>query len=312
MIGALSVTAGAQAVTVRDDAGRSIVFDVRATGADVAGYASILRRAVHGPEIQGLTVRVVSPSRVAATCRDARATGCYSRGRGGAVITIPARSASRVQATLLHEYGHHVDATVRTPRWWSARRMAWRLRTGQVVMDYSKGWSRSAGEVFAEDYVALHVRGMSAIRWLPVPSAAVLRALRRDITGRSGGLPPSAPDPATDPAVPVGGSAVSRTLRTGVVGRGNVLEAIASIGGSGRFVTATVRPDPALGEVPTTVDFTCDGMTPAVYAALPGETTHMTAGPLGTGACTVRVTGPADATGGVTVEMVVATTATGG
>jgi hypothetical protein len=76
-----------------------------------------------------------------------------------------------------------------------------------VATDYSKGWSRSVGEVFAEDYVALHIRSVSAIRWLPRPSASVLRALRRDITSPRGEPQPvpSAPGAApVDPASPAG------------------------------------------------------------------------------------------------------------
>jgi hypothetical protein len=203
------VPGAAQAVITGqpDDQGRTITFDVRAPGADVAGYARVLRTAVHGDEIDDVIVRVVPARAIRSRCRDSRAVGCYSRGPRGSVITIPARPARDVQATLLHEYGHHIDSMVRTPRWWSARRIAWRLRSGQVATDYSKGWSRSVGEVFAEDYVALHIRSVSAIRWLPQPSASVLRALRRDITSPRGEPQPvpSAPGAApVDPASPAG------------------------------------------------------------------------------------------------------------
>lgn len=192
----------ARITVVPDDAGRAITFDVRAPGADVAGYARVLRASVHGDEIDDVTVRVVPRASIRARCRDPRAVGCYSRGPRGSAITIPARPARDVQATLLHEYGHHIDSTVDTPRWWSARRIAWRLRSGQVATDYSKGWSRSVGEVFAEDYVALHIRSASAIRWLPRPSASVLRALCHDITGSPAESQPVPSDPGADPADP--------------------------------------------------------------------------------------------------------------
>ena len=64
--------------------------------------------------------RVASVAAVRRACSDARAVGCYSRSRAGSVITIPARPAARVRATLLHEYGHHVDAALATPAWWTA------------------------------------------------------------------------------------------------------------------------------------------------------------------------------------------------
>jgi len=206
-LGPAVLPAVARTTVVPDDAGRPITFDVRAPRADVAGYARVLRTAVHGDEIDDVIVRVVPARAIRSRCRDSRAVGCYSRGPRGSVITIPARPARDVQATLLHEYGHHIDSMVRTPRWWSARRIAWRLRSGQVATDYSKGWSRSVGEVFAEDYVALHMRSVSAIRWLPRPSASVLRALRRDITSPRGEPQPvpSAPGAApVDPASPAG------------------------------------------------------------------------------------------------------------
>ncbi|MBM3665625.1 MAG: hypothetical protein FJW92_07525, partial [Actinobacteria bacterium] len=252
--------------TARDAQARAIAFDVRAKSADVAGYADLLGRSVHGDEIGTVTVRVVPRSRIRTHCRDARAVACYSGSLGRGIITIPARPVREVRATLLHEYGHHVEATVRTPRWWSARRMSAKLRTGKVAMDYSRGWSRSVGEVFAEDYVALHMRGVYSIRWLRQPSESILRALKRDITGRSEGLPPAASDPATDPSVPVGGDVLSRTLRSGTVGMGRVIGIPVMLDGPDRHVTAVVRPDSAGGRVAVDVEVACDGMTPSTYS----------------------------------------------
>lgn len=303
---AVAAPAPAAITTARDAAGRTITFDVRAPGADVRGYRDVLSRSVHGDEIRQVTVRVVAPSRIRAACRDPRAVACYSRGPAGSIITIPARPARRVQGTLLHEYGHHIDATIDTPRWWRARGMTARLNRGQVARDYSKGWSRSVGEVFAEDYVALHVRGISAIRWLRPASESVLRALRRDITGRPGGLPPVAADPATDPTVPVGGDVLSRMLRSGTVGAGQVLEAAVALDAPDRHVTVAVRPDPSRAEVPVHIDVACDGMAPATYDAGAGEVAYVQVGPIGPGTCTARVSGPADRAGGVSLELVVA------
>ena len=292
--------------TARDAQGRPIAFDVRAKSADVAGYADVLRRSVHGDEIGTVTIRVVPRSRIRAHCSDPRAVACYSGALGRGTITIPARPARAVQATLLHEYGHHVDATVRTPRWWSARRIGAKLRSGKVAMDYSRGWSRSVGEVFAEDYVALHMRGVYSIRWLRQPSESILRALQRDITGRSDGLPPAASDPVTDPSVPVGGSVLSRTLRSGDVGMGRAIEIPVTLDGPSRHVTAVVRPDSVGGTVAVDVEVSCDGMTPSTYSVGAGEAAYLQVGPVGPGACLVRASGPADASGAVSVEVVVA------
>ena len=75
--------------TARDARDRPIVFDVRAKSADVAGYADVLRRSVHGDEIRTVSIRVVPRSRIRAHCRDARAVACYSGALGRGIITIP-------------------------------------------------------------------------------------------------------------------------------------------------------------------------------------------------------------------------------
>jgi hypothetical protein len=192
VVGALVAAPLAVAETVvRDDEGRQMTFDVRAAGVDVSWYANLLRRAAHGDEIEHVTIRIVPFEAMQTTC-GASAGGCY-RGRGQrGLIVVPAGKSPAIAHTLLHEYAHHVDASydvpgVRepngTPGWWEARGMARLLAEGKVSRTYSQGWQRAIGEIFAEDYVQLHLVTPYRIGWLRPPGRPVEQALRADIPG---------------------------------------------------------------------------------------------------------------------------------
>ncbi len=263
----------------------------------MAGYARVLRGAIHGAEIEDVTVRVVAPSRIRAQCGDPRAVACYSGDGEEGLIVIPSGPAQRVRATLLHEYGHHIKATTATPRWWAARRIAARLRSGQVVMDDRKGWTRSVEEIFAEDYMAMHVRGGYSIPWLPQPSATVLRALRRDLAGLAArSVPPTVPDDA---------AGIPRDVQKGFIGLGQEVTASVVVDTPGRTVVVLVTPDPARGVVPLEIEIGCDGRESEIYEAAAGETVEVEYGPVDPGTCTVWVNGPTDREGGVIVEIMV-------
>lgn len=180
---AVPFAAHAQVSLHQDAAGRPITIDARVPGVDAAGYAAVIAGAVHGDEVSSVTIRVVRAARVPAACRVRRAAGCYERTSAGAsTVIVPAERVATVTPILLHEYGHHVDASGEEPRWRAARAIEQRLAAGIVATDYSRGWAHAIGEIFAEDYVALnmHVR-TRLIRWLPAPSAGVLDALRIDL-----------------------------------------------------------------------------------------------------------------------------------
>src|SRR5262245_64833694 len=104
--------ASADDVVLRDANGRAIHFDVRAD-ADVAWYAGLLRRAAHGNEIERVTIRIVDWDELRGQC-SAVAAGCYSR-RGGnrGLVVVPAGRSAGIAHTVIHEYGHHVDASRR-------------------------------------------------------------------------------------------------------------------------------------------------------------------------------------------------------
>jgi hypothetical protein len=237
--------------------------------------------------------------RIAAVCGDASAASCYELGRGSPRIVVPAGPRAIVAPLLLHEYGHHIDATRAngavpepngTPRWWAARRMGSRLRSGQVAFDYSRGWSHSVGEVFAEDYVQLNLPGHYGVPWLPRPSASVLAALRKDLASAPGdpvGQP--APTPAP-PATPV------------VVERSGVLQADEggslpfSLLGPGRRVRVDVTVSAIDPGATVTVGalVTCDGRPIARARGADGSPIAIDVGDAGPGDCELTLT----ATGG--------------
>ena len=182
--------ADAAVVTKRDTDGRQIHLDVRAPEVDVEWYAGLLRTAAHGPEIESVVVRIVPWDAIGRACGD-DAVACYTETPdAGGLIVVPAGKGRSVAHALLHEYGHHLDSQTPveglpepngTPRWAAARDIAPRLRAGQVRTNYSRGWERSVGEIFAEDYAQLHLRTSFDIAWLARPGATVLDALRADL-----------------------------------------------------------------------------------------------------------------------------------
>ena len=120
--------AAAAEVVVPDDQGRSIRFEVRDESVEVEWYAALLRAAPHADEISTVRIDLVTPAELAERC-GRQAAGCYGR----RVITVAAAETEANAHTLVHEYGHHVDATrgvagAREPNgsstWWRARGMA--------------------------------------------------------------------------------------------------------------------------------------------------------------------------------------------
>lgn len=193
--------AAAETVVTQDREGRSMTFDLQSPDADVEWYAEILRGALHGEEISAVTIRIVPWPDISQQC-GAGAGACYTQRRTGPMIVLPAGQSDSLAATVLHEYGHHIDATVSvsgirepngTPRWWAARGMQELVDSGEVARDYRIGWDRSIGEVFAEDYAQAHVTAPYRIRWLAPPGAEILSAIRQDLGAEPAGpLPPTA------------------------------------------------------------------------------------------------------------------------
>jgi hypothetical protein len=181
--------ASAREVVLRDDEGRSMRFDVRAD-VDVGWYAGLLRRAGHANEIERITIRIVSWEELGERCGQ-RAAGCYGRREGNrGVMVVPAGRSPRLAHTVIHEYGHHVDASRRhgglgepngTPLWWKARGMAQLVSRRSVRDRYQAGWDRSIAELFAEDYAYTNLHRGYRISWLHPPTRIVQQAILADL-----------------------------------------------------------------------------------------------------------------------------------
>ena len=207
LVVALCVAAGADAaiVTSRDAQGRTITFDVRAANVDTEWYASVLRAAAHGNEISTVTIWIVPEQQIPLLCGD-EAQACYTGRRGTPRIIVSASQSRFNQATLLHEYGHHLDTAWRvpgvpelngTPVWWQSRGMASLLSNRRVAFDYSLGWNRSIGEIFAEDYAYIHMGSTTSygIPWLTPPDETLKTALLAELGSSPGTLPPATAGP---------------------------------------------------------------------------------------------------------------------
>jgi hypothetical protein len=105
------------------------------------------------------------------------------------------------------------------------------LDEGRVSFNYSLGWQRSIGEIFAEDYAQLHLRFPYRIRWLSAPGATIRNALSRDVDGVPAS--PSNPPPLV-------------LVRTGTLQPGQERALPFALLGPGRRVTFTAR----VNEVP--------------------------------------------------------------
>lgn len=280
---AAATAASAEIVVSRDDQGRAITFDVRTPETDVEWYAGLLRSAAHGDEISTVTIRIVPPEDVPGLCGAFEAAACYGRRAGGATIVVPAGRDDETAHVVLHEYGHHVDQAWRiggfsepngTAAWWAARGMEELLRSGQVAYDYSLGWSRGIGEIFAEDYAYIHLPGRYGIPWLSPPDDALGTALLAELAGS----PPAQPvTPVPQPLVVTRRGTLAprgrRTVPFGLLGPGRRVTVTANVTGASRAGTRA------------RLELTCDGRRIASRAVARGQQTRK---------LDVRGLGPAD------------------
>lgn len=285
---ALATAAGAEIVTRADSEGRTLTFDVQASGVDVDWYAALLRAAAHGDEITRVTIRIVPEEDVPLLC-GAAAAACYSPGRNGGRMVVPAGKDMRVASTFLHEYGHHLDRSWSvsgvpelngTPVWWQLRAMAALVEQGAVAFDYSRGWNRSVGEIFAEDYAWIHIPYQHAIPWLAPPDDTLRTAMFAELGGQ-----PTAQLPETPAAGPlvINRSGALAARRSQVVPFGLL--------GPGRRVTFTATVNrPTRAGTRARMDVTCNGTRVASEAFTRGRSTRTINVPnLGPGDCSARL-----------------------
>jgi hypothetical protein len=235
-----AIAAGADAaiVTSTDAQGRRITFDVRAA-ADTEWYASILRAIAHGDEISNVTIRIVRDQSIDTTCGN-DAAACYTRSFGRPTIIVPAGKNTYIEGTLIHEYGHHLDASTPvpgvpelngTPVWWTMRGIPALLAAHRVTFDYSLGWSHSIPEIFAEDYAYIHM-GSSypyGIPWLGPPDDNLKAALFGELGTPTSTLPAAPKAPLVIERVGTLGPLGQRVLPFGLLGPGRHVTLIATV-----------------------------------------------------------------------------------
>ena len=275
-------------IVKRDAAGRPITLDVRAPDVDAAWYAGLLSAAAHGPEIAGVVVRIVPWDEVRSLCGGG-AGACYSRRGGRARIVVPAGKGATVAHALIHEYAHHVDATHRvpgapepngTPGWWQARDMERLVGDDLVSTTYARGWQRSIGEIFAEDYTQLHLETEYGIGWLDAPDEVVLEALREDVAGAPA-------EPLSFEGAPL------VAVRSGTLRRGRPFLVPFGLLGPGRRVTMTVRlasaPPPGAR---ARLELRCGSATPVrKWVPRGGRSVTLDRRRLGPARCTISLRG---------------------
>jgi hypothetical protein len=285
---ALAAAASGAIVTSSDLQGRRITFDVRATAVDTDWYADVLRATAHGSEISDVTIRIVPDVSIETLC-GAEAAACYTRSLGRPTIMIPAGKNQFIEGTLIHEYGHHLDASTPNPGipelngipvWWADRGLAALAASHQVAWDYSLGWDHSVGEMFAEDYAYIHV-GPSyryGIRWLTPPDDH----LKADMFAALG--TPPAPLPAA-PNVPL------VVHRVGTLGPRGTKSVPFGLLGPGRHVTFTATVSRATRKgIRARIQVACNGTVAGTQTIGKGQKTRTLDLPnMGPGDCDARL-----------------------
>lgn len=266
-VGLVSAAAAQAEVVVRQDTdGRQITFDVLDSAVDVDWYAGILSAAAHGSEISDVTVRIVPASEIAARCGE-DAAACFEQRRGVRTITVPSGKSDGLASILLHEYGHHLDSSWAvdgvaelngTPGWWAARGIAALVQAGSVAWDYSLGWERSIGELFAEDYAYIHRAGSYSIPWLAPPDESLKALLLAELGGVAAPPPATPVPPAAPPAAPA--------TRPVVVHRSGTLAARARrafpfqlLGPNRRATVTAAVASPRRSRASARLEVVCDG-----------------------------------------------------
>jgi hypothetical protein len=174
-------------------AGGQVIRIGSAPGGEAAAgqAATILGALLHGPEMQGLIVRIVSPATAMAICHT---SACYMHDSG--TIVIPASDTvggMPFPTALAHEYGHHIanrsnnapwEAIDRGPKRWStAVGVCSGVAAGTYLPgDEGAGYWDNPGEAFAQAYALAQFPGSVPWWWhLPAPDATSLAALRADV-----------------------------------------------------------------------------------------------------------------------------------
>ena len=283
---ALATSAGAAIITSQDGQGRRITFDVRAATVDTDWYAAVLRASAHGDEISDVTVRIVPEAQIGSLC-GGDAVACYTGQERNPTIIVPAGQSTSLESTLLHEYGHHLDANwsvpgVRelngTPVWWTMRGMAGLFAQHRVAFDYSLGWNHSIPEVFAEDYAYIHMGAGYGIPWLAPPDQTLKDAMFAELGSPTAPLPPTRNEPVVITRSGTLAPRGNRSLPFGLLGPGRHVT-----------LTATVTKPNRAG-VRARALIVCDGRTLKTQTFAKGRTSRTLDLPsIGPATCSAQV-----------------------
>jgi len=201
----VSATASGARYPLNDGSDDSITVEVTAAcrqecdAADPEAIAATIGAFIHGSEVNLLTVQLDTPFQLGFDCGfDAQA--CYFAGENRIVLSgdddLAPDGAGR-EFVLAHEYGHHVAAHRDLPapfpaaidwgteRWASAENVCGGYRAGDYFPgDEERSYYEDPGEAFAETF-AFNRYPDAGVGWAWTstlrPSAASLRALRRDV-----------------------------------------------------------------------------------------------------------------------------------
>jgi hypothetical protein len=189
-----------RAETITTSAGEQVHLEVSAGYASdpqfARSWAEFFGGLVHGAELAQVTIRIVAPTELDASCGP-QTLGCYATGR----MVIPGEQVGGIEPAEIarHEYGHHIAATRRNPPWnastWGPKRWATRTgictraASGEISPDSYANYELSPREAFAEVYRVLNDRraGIAALAWSIVddsfiPDDAALLAAEEDVT----------------------------------------------------------------------------------------------------------------------------------
>ena len=227
--------ATAKRVTLRDDQGRAIHFDVRGAQPNLAQYLDVLQEAHHGDEISRVVIQIGPRRRPSSDAY--RVVRHTQPGR----IVLPRDSLAANRRRLLHAYGHHIDFSHRGQRcpvapcsdrgtpggieWFATRNIAGHLKTGRVGGD-DREVGRRVTDLWAGDFLALHGDPGLSVSWLQPAGPDIRAAMVSDLAdlgifaggGARGRISGNGGDPAVSAWVvleragllPVGGTAQLR------------------------------------------------------------------------------------------------------
>jgi hypothetical protein len=166
------------------------------TQARVQPYVDFLASRQHGPELERLTLFVVTPAEVQQICSPT-ALACYVPSRE--IMVVPGEQTPQgevsVEYVITHEYGHHVATNRRNepwtavawgPKYWATQRAvcAGVAERRYFPGDQGENYVRNPGENWAETYAQLHYRNVYPWQFDPTfaPDEPTFFSAQRDVT----------------------------------------------------------------------------------------------------------------------------------